>query len=82
MNVFSARFHLTEHRVVVTTNQCTCTCALQARYALHIPLSNVAMQNRYSIVYTPTECFLVKTCVVGYSIHVIVFFTHTNSNIL
>jgi len=24
--------------------------------------------------------YLVNTCVVGYSIHVIVFFTHTNSN--
>jgi len=37
-------------------------CALQARYALHIPLSNVAMQNRYSIVYTPTECVLSWLC--------------------
>jgi len=70
MNVFSAWFHLTKHRVVVTTNLASephssphkhsvqCTYTLQMRYAIYIPLSSVAIQNWYNIFRTPTECVL------------------------
>ena len=70
MNVFSARFCLTKHRVVVTTNLASephssphkhsvqCACTLQTRYAIYISHCQALLCKIGTIFFIHPQCVL------------------------